>query len=104
MIGANATYTIPIQNLPNQTFSVAIDNANFDLTIQTFANDLTTISIYKDGEGACLNAPISLLGVNLLFYSTHKSGGFFFESKDASLQNITYKNLGNEVKLKYGTF
>lgn len=104
MQNLSKTWTIELSALPNQTFSVTIDSATFDFRIQTFANDLTTISIYKDSEAVCQNAPITLLNVNLIFFSNHTSGGFYFESEDADLQTITYENLGSEVKLKYGTF
>lgn len=97
-------YEIEIQAEPNQTFSTAIDGANFDFEIQTFADDKTTISISKDGAMVCNNAPITILNANLLFYSNHSTGGFFFASDDANLREITYKNLGNEVKLYYGYF
>lgn len=99
-----ALYEIEIQAEPNQTFSTTIDGANFDFEIQTFADDKTTISISKDGAMVCNNAPITTLNANLLFYSNHSTGGFFFASDDASLRDITYKNLGNEVRLYYGYF
>ena len=100
----SALYEIELSAEPNQNFSTTIDSANFDISIQTFADDKTTISISKDGVMVCNNAPITILKANLLFYSNHNTGGFFFASEDDSLREITYKNLGNEVKLYYGYF
>lgn len=97
-------YEIPITPEENQSFSTFIDEANFDIKIQTFADDKSTISIFKDGVCICAYAPITILNTNLLFYSEHKSGAFFLSSEDANLKNTTWENLGNEVKLYYGYF
>ena len=97
-------YEIEMSQEANQDFSTFIDGANWDFSIQTFADGKTAISINKDGVCVCAFAPITILGVNLLYYSSHTSGAFFLYSKDATLKNPTYKNLGKEVKLYYGYF
>ena len=88
----------------NQEFDTFIDGAAWKFKIQTFADEQTTISIFKDGICVCAFAPISILGVNLLFYSQHSTGAFFLYSFDSDLQGVTYENLGKEVGLYYGYF
>ncbi len=88
----------------NQEFDTFIDGATWKFKIQTFTNENTTISVFKDGVCVCAFAPISILGVNLLFYSHHSTGAFFLYSSDSDLQNPTYENLGKEVELYYGYF
>lgn len=100
----NELYEIPISAEANQNFTTTIGGAVFEISIQTFANDKTTISIYSEGECLCYYAPITILNANLLFYSKHKGGGFFLASDDAELKNPNWQNLGAEVKLYYGYF
>ncbi len=86
----------------NQRFTTNIDGAEWEITLQTFADDCTHISITKDGVGVCNNAPLTPF-VNLLFFSDHTSGGFFFGTTQR-IEKVDYTMLGTTLRLYYGYF
>lgn len=96
-------YEIELSAEANQSFNVTLDNISFEFVIQTFSNDITTISVYKEGEACCLYAPISLYNVNLIYFSDFTKGAIFFNA-NPKLENPTYNDFGNDLRLYYGSF
>lgn len=95
-------YEIPITAEPNTNFDCTVDGEGFSFEVRTNIADNTLINILKDGEVIASNAPISILKKNLNAFSTYTKGAFFFFGND--LQNPTYENLGNEIRLGYVSF
>lgn len=97
-------YEIELTAEPQQDFSFTIDETNFDIEVQTFASGETRLNIYTDGVLAINYAPIDMIMCNLLFYTTHTTGALFFASDADDLNDLSYADFGNRLRLYYGYF
>lgn len=93
-------YRIPIEAIPNQIFTIMIDNVNYRVALRTIQN-LTYMSVWADGEPLFYNQvcvpngyvnPYNYVGVN---------GKFYFQCLDDVYP--FFKNFGTTQELLFHT-
>ena len=98
-------YEIPLEVNPNYYFDVFIDDTDFKITIRTFMNNETRISIEVDNVLIVDNAPICFYQKNLNFYSDFKKGAFFFARNQTKTNEPNFNDFeSNNLRLYYGSF
>ena len=95
---------VPLEINPNYSFEVFIGEYDFSITIRTFVDDQTTITITKDDVILCDNAPVTLYSKNLIFFSGVTEYVFFFLRNDTKKDEPNFLNFSdNDLRLFYAT-
>lgn len=90
--------TIPLEPIPNQSFSTTVEGITYKITLRT-AQNATLASIESGGRTLITNA-LCVPGGNILPYPAYKkSGNFRFMCQDN--QYPYYENFGKTCFLAY---
>ena len=81
---------IPLEPIPNQAFSILLDDVHFTLRIATLDNDACVISIARDGV-YLIQGVRALSGQPLLPYTALEgdAGNFVFETRNGEYPSYT---------------
>jgi len=82
---------VPIQSIPNQTFSVTLDNNLFDLAIRT-TNGVTSVSVTINGVDTIDNIR-AVAGSPIIPYQYLEAGNFMFLTANYQLPIYTQFNI-----------
>lgn len=99
--GITSLYTIPVDNDPNQTFNVELNERTYEITISTFKNDRSYITITTDDLVLC-NLQNLKLFVDFTITSPYENEAFFIETIGLDMPDfINYESFGKTINLKY---
>jgi hypothetical protein len=90
---------IPLQALPNQEFSIILDNNNWDMTFKT-VGQVTTCSLVLNGEDLLDNA-LCVSGFWVIPSIYQEAGNFFFVAQ--AFQLPAYPQFGSSQYLIYAS-
>lgn len=96
-------YKIDLNLEPNQSFDLYIGDYIFQVELRTYTDERTIINIKYNDELIVKDGSSSLLNVNLNYFSTFKSGVFFFaKNNDKILEKYNFTSFDKGVGLYYG--
>ena len=98
----NEIFEINLNKQPNQEFTTTINQNVYKIVVQTFINEKTQISFFKNG--VFLGGGFVKAEVNYIFFSKDDDGAFFFLKNVVTEQiDFNYNNFDSELKLYYAT-
>ncbi len=86
---------IPIQQLPNQSFSTLLDGNQWDFLLKT-AGDITVISLVLNGTDI-INSVKAQPGALIIPYQYLESGNFFFVTQGFQIPFYTEFNVSQSL-------
>lgn len=89
-------YEIVLNPIPNQSFSVTIDNNEYDLEIRTYGK-FTFLSIWRGNVNLLNNQRVYGNQPIIMYDYLTDSGDFYFIGDE----DPTYENFGKSVQLYY---
>lgn len=99
----NEIFEVNLNKQPNQDFTTTINDKIFKIEVQTFINNKTQISFFKNDKflgGGFIKAEL-----NYLALSVDDDGAFFFLKNTTSDKiDFNYSDFGDNLKLYYATF
>ena len=94
-------YEINLNKQPNQVFTTTINQQIYKITINTFIDNKTFISIEKNGE--VIGQGFIKIGIDFTYLSTKEQGQFFFLKKvNSDLISFNYSDFGENIVFYYG--
>lgn len=82
---------VPLQAIPNQSFTIILDNNTWDFTIKT-TKDVMSISLNLNGDGVIENAR-AVAGSLIIPARYQESGNFLFVTQNYELPYYTKFNV-----------
>lgn len=86
---------IPIQQLPNQSFSVILDNNTWNILIKT-CNGITAVSMTVNNVDI-LDSAMAVAGSFIIPYRYLENGNFFFVTQNQELPIYTQFNVTQQL-------
>lgn len=91
---------IPLEAIPNQSFSIDLDGLRYDLTIKAIDDQAMTMTVVRDGVTIVENAHCQA-GELVIRYPYLQQGDFMFYTGDEALPY--YTDFGNTCGLVFFT-
>ncbi|HED5364325.1 TPA: hypothetical protein R5B02_001626 [Campylobacter jejuni] len=99
----SSLYKIELNQEPNQSFDVFLEEDDFIIDIRTYVQDQTRINVTLNNEIIINNSPVNISNINLNYFSNFKKGIFFFlQNPNKIIKNPNFKNFGDGLDLYYG--
>jgi hypothetical protein len=86
---------IPLQQLPNQSFSIVLDGNQWDFTIKT-VEDITIVSLKLNGVDV-IDSARAAAGAFIIPYIYLENGNFFFVTQDFELPYYPQFNVSQSL-------
>lgn len=99
----NEIFEVNLNKQANQNFTTTINDKIFKIEVQTFINDKTQISFFKNDK--FLGGGFVKAELNYLALAVNDDGAFFFLKNTTSDKiDFNYSDFGDNLKLYYATF
>ncbi|MEQ6970745.1 phage baseplate plug family protein [Pectobacterium polaris] len=88
---------LPLEELPNQSFTIRLDNSRYAITIKTLTTELMAISIYRDDVLLIQNQRAMPDTMLLPSHMANRFGNFMFTTPNDEYPYYTAFGAGHEL-------